>query len=127
MTDAKPDYGWKFTDRVDTLREGTLREGFWLVRYHMRAPAVPAMIALCNHEPGEPENILDRPPYFVAAIAGKDVDPFNVLACKDHQPITEAEYRFRVDEAAWIRDHAPHEPIAKPRRSTDFMQTALPF
>lgn len=34
-------------------------------------------------------------------------------------PITEAEFRYMTDTAAWARQYAPHDPTANPKRPID--------
>jgi hypothetical protein len=43
------------------MENGKLKEGFWMVRVVRGGPFVASRIWLCDHEPGEPENIMDRP------------------------------------------------------------------
>lgn len=42
------------------------------------------------------------------------------------EPVTEAEYRYLVEHAAWIREHQPDHPKANPRKAVDF-HTIMPF
>jgi hypothetical protein len=112
-----------FAERADTLREVRITPGYWLVRYHLRAPAVPAAIWWCEHEPGNPENIMDRG-YWAASIAGEPTSPHEVIACKDRRVISEREYRFYVADRIWAREYAPGDAAAlHPRRQADL--TAL--
>ncbi len=107
---------------ADAVAEGRLRiePGYWLVRWTLRAPEVPAMIALCDHEPGDQTNKLDRAPYFIGAIAGEDCDPVDIYRCKTRRPIDEAEYRFRLAERAWAQEWAPEDVAAlHPKRPAD--------
>lgn len=40
--------------------------------------------------------------------------------------VTEAEYRYLIEHAAWIREHQPDHPKAHPRKPIDFNKH-LPF
>jgi hypothetical protein len=101
------------------LRDAVLRPGFWLLRYHLRAPTVPAMIAWCDWEPGDPENRMDRG-YFAAAIAGVACDPYQVIACTDRREISRRLYRHLVAERHWAEEWKPDDAAAvHPRRRAD--------
>ncbi|MGH6740020.1 MAG: hypothetical protein ACREDY_13490, partial [Bradyrhizobium sp.] len=115
---------WSLQDRVDALRDVPLAPGWWLARYHMRAPALPCMIELCDHEPGDPENKVDQP-YFIAAINGRDCDPHEVVALKNHIAITPNHYRFLIAELAWSKQYAPEEVASE--RKPDLMTALPPF
>jgi hypothetical protein len=96
------------------------------VKWRRNSAEVPAAIWRCEHEPGDPENILDTGPVFVAAIAGEDVDPLTVWTMRK-RPITEAEYRFRLADQAWLRRARPDDPKSNPRQSVDLKTMRAPF
>lgn len=91
------------------------RPGYFRLKLVRHGPWVPATIRSCQHEPGEPENILDRPPYLVATIGDKDADPYTVWERGDR--ITEAEYRWRLALREWAR--GTRQPEATPTRPAD--------
>jgi hypothetical protein len=101
--------------------------GHWLVRLVKGGPMVPARIirAQTTQDPitGEP---MDRPAHWHAEIGG-DVVAVDAVWHRRGQPISEAEYRYRLAEMAWAKDHAPAEPIASPRARVDFSTMPLPF
>lgn len=89
---------------------------------------MPCAIELraCQHEPGDPSNVMERSPTLVGFVDGEEVHPSRV-PWPYGRAITRAEYEFRVAGAEWAREHAPHEPIAKPRERIDLMRAAIPF
>lgn len=102
--------------------------GFWTVRLVSGGPAVPARIfwAQTTHEPGNPENRMERSRFLAAEIGGEVAEVDDVWLRRG-TPITEAEYCFRVAEMQWAKAHAPIEPIANPRRRVDLSAMPLPF
>lgn len=96
--------------------------GYWMVRWKRGAPEMPAAIVECNHEPGNPENLLERS-ILVANHGWREVDPMEIWTRKG-RPITEAEYRFQLARAEYADAHAPDEPEAAPRTAVDL--TAIP-
>ncbi len=101
--------------------------GFWLVRLVRNGPPVPAAImwVQTTHDPvtGEP---MDRSRFLAAYIDGKPVGLDDVWLRRG-TPIDEAEYRFRLADAAWAREHVPSEIAANPKRSIDPLSVPLPF
>jgi len=102
--------------------------GFWLVRAVKGGPLVPARIYWCDHEPGEPDNKLDRwpLPFLAAELAGKVADVERVWTMRGI-PISEDEYRYRVADQAWARAHAPEEPVAQPYLPIDPLAVKPPL
>ncbi len=131
-----PNYGRLFraavTDSVrDYYREHheLLVEGFWLIRLRKLAPQIPARTYLCNHEPGAPDNILDRwpLPFLAGEIAGDVADPLDIFGARDREPLkprpplktVEQEYAFLVEDMRHARLYRPEDPLAQPRRAVD--------
>jgi hypothetical protein len=79
-------------------------------------------------EPGNPDNDMSgtRSPTLVGIIAGRECHPDDVWH-RDGDPITAAEYRFRVADLEWMQEHAPHEPAANPYQATDWSSAPPPF
>lgn len=102
--------------------------GHWAVRLVRGGPAIPARIfwAQTTHEPGNPENRMERSPFLAAEIGGEVADVDDVWLRRG-TPITEAEYRYRVAEMQWAKEHAPREAVARPRQRVDFAALPLPF
>ncbi len=105
--------------------------GWWTVRLGRGTPRVPAAIMWIEPiaaEPGEPLNDMQdtRSGFLAAFIAGEPVGIEEVWHRKG-QPISEAEYQFLVAEAAWVRQHAPDEPVANPTKRVDLSQMRIPF
>ena len=74
-TDASPRYiGSEVSDRAAmTWKANEPRQGYWMVKVVRGGPYVAARIWLCSHEPGEPDNLMDRP-YWQGQI-GLDLTP----------------------------------------------------
>jgi hypothetical protein len=91
-------------------------------------PRVPAAIYVVHTtaEPGEESNRMDRSPFIAAFVAGEPVAMDDVWLHRG-EPITEADYNFRVADMRWAQQHAPDEPQAQPRAKIDLMQAKLPF
>ena len=104
------------------------KTGWWLMRAVKGGPEVPASIQWerTEHEPGEPQNLMDRSPVLTARIAGRIVALDRVWNWTKRE-ISKAEFDYRTSEAAWAAVHAPHEPAANPRKKLDLMQAPLPF
>lgn len=135
-----PNYAQLFREAVEDAKRDYILEhpeimipGFWLIRLHKRAPLIPARTYLTSAEPGNPENILDRWPLPILAgeIIGEVVDPADIFAAPERQPIEElaspvrlsieAHYNYLVADAkhAARSPSRRHEPIANPRRVID--------
>lgn len=102
--------------------------GYWLVRLVKGGPRVPAAIRIVHttREPGEESNRMDRSPFIAAFIAGDPVSIDDVWHRRG-EPITEADYNFRVADVRWAQQHASDEPQTQPRKKIDLMQAKLPF
>jgi hypothetical protein len=88
--------------------------GWFKLRLARRGPWIPAIIERIDHEPGNPENILDTGPILVATIGDRDADPLEVW--ERGSTITEQEYRWRLALRDWANAHAPEQPEAKPHK-----------
>lgn len=104
------------------------RPGYWLCKLVKGGPLVPCAIELraCPHEPGDPGNVMERSPVLVGFIAGEEVHPSRV-PWQYGNPISAADYRYRLANAEWAMRHAPDEPIAKPREKINLMAVPLPW
>ena len=117
----------------------------FLMRVKRDGPLVPARLWLCGFEPGEPTNLLDRGRlslYPRADIAGLEADPaqlFDRLVSPTDwqpanpithwrymQPITQADYAFRVRQLQWASAHQPSEPGLRPKAAVKPSQLPLP-
>jgi hypothetical protein len=117
--------------RRDRLRERRLNwpePGHWLIRFGRDRPAVPACIRWVHttHEPGLPENPMERSPFLAAFIIEEPAGLDEVWDRKG-EPITEAEHRYHVDNARWAKAYAPREAIARPRQRVDWSTQPPPF
>ena len=83
--------------------------GYWMVRRGPGFPEVPAMVAgPLPHEPGEPDNLLDRSPLcmqhiYYAELAGEPCNPYAVAWCREMKPISRQEYNFQLARLAYNR------------------------
>jgi hypothetical protein len=114
---------------VDLERSGRLQlvEGWWMVRWFRGGPEVPARTWLCSHEPGNPANVLDRQPYWRAQVAGQEVDPLDILRCRDVRRVPRREVEFQLADLDYAADHEPNNPKLRPKRRVDFNNAPLPF
>jgi hypothetical protein len=111
-----------------------IEPGFYSIRLGRGRALVAARIWWCNHEPGVPENTLDRwpIPFLAGEILGEWCDPAMIWVGRDRCPLVptfplttvEQEYAYQCGLSAWAKDYARDEPIARPRRPVDL--TALP-
>lgn len=118
---------------------------FYVIRERRDGPLVPARLQWIDHEPGEPDNKLDRgclSVFPVVDIAGTYVEPERLLDRlynpTDSRPalaprhwkyparITEAEYRLRLDRLRWAEKHMPDHPTLRSRRRVEPDQLPMP-
>lgn len=104
------------------------KEGYWLIRLAKGGPLVPASIQRIHttFEPGNPQNEMDRSPFLAAFINGNPVSLEEVWHRKG-QPISKEEYLFQLADSAWVRDYAPNDPKANPKKAVDFSTLPIPF
>lgn len=90
--------------------------GHWLVRLRRGAPKVPAAILRLEvaDEPDNPRE--DHSSYLAAFIAGDPVSLDEVWHRRG-EPISEAEYSWRVADLQWAKRYAPSEAIARPQEA----------
>lgn len=104
------------------------KPGFWLLRLVKGGPDVAACILRLQtrHEPGEPQNQMERSPFLAAFINGEPVDLAAVWERRG-RAITEAEHCYRVALTDWAIQNAPHEPAARPTEAINHMTAPVPF
>lgn len=117
----------------------------FMLRVRRDGPLVPARIWLCDHDPADPENRLDRGRLSIyprAEIAGREVEPerlFDRLMSSTNwqpahaathwrfaQPISAGEYRYRLAHLDWLRKHHPNDPRAHSNRELKPADLPLP-
>lgn len=126
VTDDDPmgDYGRAIAREQRRQNAEMIQPGFFMVRARKGFPPLPAKIWWSAHEPGNPENLLERP-VLMAEVADEPADPIGVHAAIESElkPRSglgiEATYRFLVDEIRWSRAHAPTDPAARHQRRVD--------
>lgn len=102
--------------------------GYWVMRAVKGGPEVPASIQWerTEHEPGIPDNLMDRSPILTARIAGSVVEWGRVWNWTKRE-VTKEEHDFRLADMAWAKANRPNLPIANPRKKLDLMQAEIPF
>lgn len=104
--------------------------GYWQIRLHRNGPWVPARTYWCDHEPGVPDNKLDRwpLPYLAGELIGDPADPVDILAARWRRPLVAwvgltitQEYAFQVELCRHAAEYesAAREPLAQPRRAAN--------
>jgi len=93
------------------------RPGFWMVRLVRGGPEVAACIRWeqTTHEPGNPENLMERSPSLVAYIAGEPVASLDLWTMR-RRPITVQEYNAALAKS----------PATDPRQRIDPLTAPLP-
>ena len=104
------------------------REGFWLIKLVKNGPEVAAAIILehTTYEPGNALNRMDRSATLAAYIDGHPCH-IDEVWLRRGRPIDEREYRFRIRDTAWLREHAPDDPGANPKTAIDSLTVKPPF
>lgn len=104
------------------------KTGYWLMRAVKKGPEVPASIQweTTTHEPGNPDNLMERSPILTARING-DLVSWDRVWNWNKREIPKAEHDYRMALAAWASAHDPRAPAANPRKPIDLMQAPLPF
>jgi len=99
--------------------------GFWMIRLVPGGPMVPARIFrhTTTHEPGNPDNVMDRPSILYAEILDELVRLDRVWLRRG-RPIDEAEHQFQMRDFAHAAYHRPADPKAAPKKRVDL--TAVP-
>jgi hypothetical protein len=110
---------------------------YFVLRLVRDGPLLPARLLWLDHEPGVPDNKLDRGRaslYPAADIGGEEVPPEDVTDrfhwpathWKFAKPISESEYRARFDQMRRAEAHQLPDPVLRPRRRVDPRQVDLP-
>lgn len=99
-----------------------IRPGYWLAKMGKGCPDIPCAVWRCDHEPGNEENKLEVP-IFVAAVAGKEVDPLDVMVLRERRAITPQAYATRTNEFQWVDNWGgADDPLKRPARRPDLMK-----
>lgn len=118
---------------------------YYVIRERRDGPLVPARLQWLDHEPGEPDNKLDRGCLSVfpqVDIAGVYVPPERLLErlysptperpalaprhWKYAARISHAEYHLRVERMRWAETNRPDDPVLRPLRRVEADQMPLP-
>lgn len=118
------------TDVLAGKPRRVIEPGYWLIRLGgYKTPAVPACIRWVHttHEPGLPENVMERSRFLAAFIKDEPVGFDEVLGRHLEKEITADEYRYHVDNARWAKAYAPREAMTRPRQRVDWFDQPPPF
>lgn len=98
----------------------TPRPGFWLIKLTPGGVAVPARIFrhTTDHEPGNPDNVMERPLLLYAEILGNLVRLDRVWL-RSGREIDADEYEFQMRDFAHAAHHRPADPKAAPKKRVD--------
>ena len=88
-------------------------------------PFVPARIWIEQHVDGDGD--LTREEVLRCEIGDRTANAADQWSYLAANPITEADYRFMRDSAAWAAEHAPMRAIASPTQAVNWMTAAPPF
>jgi hypothetical protein len=138
-----PNYARLFAEAVtDSVRDyyrehrELLVPGYWAIKLRTGGPPVPARTYECDHEPGNPENKLDRwpLPFIAGEIAGDVADPLDIFAARSRAPLRprggltiEQEYRYQVADIRHARQWRRDDPIANPTHRVRLSRLPIPF
>ena len=124
-------------DLIEKMDIALVRPGYWKLRLVRSGPFVPARIWLCDHEPFNEDNTLDRwpIPFPAGEVAGQWVDPREIwlrvigdsVIWKRVEPIDERVFKWMMKDMSWAKEYAPDDPIANPRRPANLSQLPIPF
>src|SRR5262249_38545812 len=109
----------------------------YLLRLTRHGPLVAARRQWLDHEPGVPDNKLDRgnlSRFPQVDIAGEVVEPElleeRLWAPRGHwkwvEPITRAEYEYRLQHLRWAERNDPESHELRPRRPIDLRTARIP-
>lgn len=98
-------------------------------RHRMVKGGHPVGVEIFHGPPFDPVTgeELDRSHRWQARVNGQLVELDTVWPRCGGEPITEAEYRYLTDLAAWARENAPASPQANPRQRVDLLTAPMPF
>lgn len=100
--------------------------GYFKRRLVKGGPFVPARIWLVEHIcPHTGDYMADTD--YRCEVNGQPRDAFDQWAWLCSHPISRADYRYMVADAAYARDHAPNDPKATPAAAVDFLTATIPF
>ena len=107
-----------------------VRPGFWLVRARLGpgkwGPAAPAAIIVLQtrFEPGEPENEMERSPFYAGFVSGLPVSIWSI-----HQAThTEGDRILRIERVLHrVEYDRLMAQIAEARRADRYLPMAVPF
>ena len=95
--------------------------GYYKTRRVRRVPWIGVRLWLDTdrHEPGNPENKLDRSPVWRAELDGLEVELDKVWPWAKLIVIDRDEHRFLLADATHARAHRPDSPEANPTKAVD--------
>ena len=118
------------------------RPGYWLARVRLGpghyGPLTPAAIERIEttHEPGCPDNPMERSPFLAAFLAGEPVSLWTLYQTNHTAPerfvrleteISRSEYEYRLADLKHAKAWRPKDPTGQPKKPVDWLQAELPL
>lgn len=110
---------------------------YFMLRVRRDGPLTPGRWWLCDHDPADPKNRLDRGRLSIyprATVGGREWDP-DLIAERAWAPInhwksllaiTPQEYQYRLAHLEWTRRHRPADPVGRPNAALKPADLPLP-
>lgn len=111
--------------RNPPIHDSDPQPGFYKRKLIKGGPFVPARIWIEQHVDGDGD--LTREEVLRCEIGDRTANAADQWSYLAANPITEADYRFMRDSAAWAAEHAPMRAIASPTQAVNWMTAAPPF
>ncbi len=103
---------------------GTPEAGYYKRRLVKGGPFVPCRVWI-EQQIGECGELVSEPAYR-CEVNGREVEAFEAWTWFCITPISEAEFRYMSDLAAWTKQHSPGEAAANPGREIDYLNHPVP-
>lgn len=111
--------------RNPPIHDSDPQPGFYKRKLIKGGPFVPARIWIERHV--DADGLLTRQEVIRCEIGDRAADAADQWSYLADNPITEADYRYMRDAAAWAASYAPDRIIANPTQAVNWMTAALPF
>lgn len=119
-----------------------VKPGYWMVRARLGprqyGPLSPAAIIKLHtrYEPGDPDNVMDRSPFYAAFLAGEPIDIWSIqfsahtqgkAILRIERELTRREYDRLVGQIAEARRWDRYLPMALPFQKPAIESMEIPF
>lgn len=108
------------------IHDGDPKPGFYRRRMVRHGPWVPVRIWLEQPVDGETGE-LTGDETLRCEVDGRAADPGHQWTYVAGQPISESDFNYMRQRAAWALRHAPDHPIANPNAPVDWDRAPIPF